>query len=139
MSEVKPYYEGCPDPRRFVSRDEIISLRCLLPVIEVPKVSDIPVDWPGYMGVPISYMDKHDPERFEIVDTIKPKIDGKEIYQRIIIRNKKPELPEWVALSDYGLEMRIAAKRLEKESQSPSAASAPSAGENPSTNHNQQP
>ena len=114
MIEVKPY-EGCPDPRKFVRCDEIISLRYLLPVIEVHHVSDIPVDWPGFMGVPISYMDKHDPERFEIVDTIKPKIDGKDIYQRIIIRNKKPELPEWVALSDYDLEMRIVAKWLAQE------------------------
>ena len=114
MPKLKPY-EGCPDPRKFVSRDEIISLRPLLPVIEVNNVRGIPADWPGFMGVPISYMGKHDPERFEIVDTIKPKIDGKDIYQRIIIRKKKPELPEWVALSDYGLEMRIVAKWLVQE------------------------
>ena len=59
------------------------------------------------MGVPISYMDKHDPDRFEIIDHIKPRIDGKDTYERIVIRNKKPTLPEWCRLSDYGLTMFI--------------------------------
>lgn len=106
MSEVKPY-KGCPDPRRFVSRDEIVALWPLLPVIEVPCIAAIPSDWPGLMGVPITYMDKHDPERFEIVDTIRPIISGKALFKRVVIRNKAPVLPDWLRLSDYGLEMVI--------------------------------
>lgn len=35
--------------------------------IEVGKVSAIPVDYDGVMGVPITYLDRHDPARFEIV------------------------------------------------------------------------
>ena len=35
--------------------------------IEVSKVSDIPIDYDGVMGVPISYMDKYCPEQFEIL------------------------------------------------------------------------
>jgi hypothetical protein len=35
--------------------------------IEVSKVSDIPLDWEGVMGVPITFLDKYNPEQFEIV------------------------------------------------------------------------
>jgi hypothetical protein len=35
--------------------------------IEVSVTKDIPVDYDGVMGVPISYLDKHNPEQFEIV------------------------------------------------------------------------
>ena len=33
--------------------------------IEVSKVLDIPADFGGYMGVPISFMDKYCPEQFK--------------------------------------------------------------------------
>ena len=35
--------------------------------INVDKVADIPCDYPGVMGVPLSFMDKYCPEQFEIV------------------------------------------------------------------------
>lgn len=35
--------------------------------INVEKVADIPCDYPGVMGVPLSFMDKYCPEQFEIV------------------------------------------------------------------------
>ncbi len=35
--------------------------------IEVSKVTDIPVDYKGEMGVPISFLDKYNPDQFEIV------------------------------------------------------------------------
>lgn len=35
--------------------------------IEVSKVTDIPVDYDGEMGVPISFLDKYNPDQFEIV------------------------------------------------------------------------
>ena len=37
--------------------------------INVNKVADIPEDWAGAMGVPISFLDKHNPEQFEILGT----------------------------------------------------------------------
>ena len=36
--------------------------------INVDKVSDIPVDYDGVMGVPITFLDKHNPNQFEIID-----------------------------------------------------------------------
>jgi hypothetical protein len=35
--------------------------------IEVSKVADIPEDWMGAMGVPITFLDKYNPEQFEIL------------------------------------------------------------------------
>jgi hypothetical protein len=35
--------------------------------IEVSKTSDIPFDYDGYMGVPITFLDKYNPEQFEII------------------------------------------------------------------------
>lgn len=35
--------------------------------IEVSKITDLPVDYNGVMGVPITYLDKHNPDQFEIL------------------------------------------------------------------------
>jgi hypothetical protein len=35
--------------------------------IEVGKTSEIPVDYDGAMGVPITFLDKYNPEQFEIL------------------------------------------------------------------------
>jgi hypothetical protein len=37
------------------------------PAIEVPRVADIPMDYDGAMGVPITFLDKYNPEQFEIL------------------------------------------------------------------------
>lgn len=59
--------------------------------INVDRVADIPVDYNGVMGVPISIMDKYNPEQFEIIGLAKypcPKINGRSTYARILIRKK---------------------------------------------------
>ena len=35
--------------------------------INVDKTAEVPMDWDGAMGVPITFLDKHNPEQFEIV------------------------------------------------------------------------
>lgn len=68
--------------------------------INVNKVTDIPCDYDGIMGVPITFMDKYNPEQFEIVgefnngsdselDLAKPIVKGKQMYSRVAIRLKK--------------------------------------------------
>ena len=76
-------------------------------VIEVSKIADIPMDYNGVMGVPITFMDKYNPEQFEIIgmaedngkglsgeaaewDGVNPHciINGKAMYKRIFIRKK---------------------------------------------------
>lgn len=76
--------------------------------IEVSKVVDIPLDYAGVMGVPITFLDKYCPDQFEIVGLDRytvPKeflvggrvaINGKPTYARILIRNKYPEQPKEV-------------------------------------------
>lgn len=46
--------------------------------INVDKVSDIPYDYTGVMGVPITFLDKYNPEQFEIVAFRKGE-DGKDL------------------------------------------------------------
>ena len=84
--------------------------------IEVSKTSDIPYDYSGAMGVPITFLDKYNPEQFEIIGQslecanmtiIKNqlgKLNGgprfyikrngtlKRMYERVLIRNKHPRL-----------------------------------------------
>lgn len=63
--------------------------------INVDKTSDIPMDYAGAMGVPITFLDKYNPEQFEIIkfrkgdDDKDLSINGKYPYFRIIIRNKR--------------------------------------------------
>ena len=64
--------------------------------INVDKTSDIPMDYDGVMGVPITFLDKYCPEQFEIIgneDSLQiPKgrgyIKGRRLYGRIFIRKK---------------------------------------------------
>lgn len=74
--------------------------------VNVNKVAEIPFDYKGIMGVPITFMDKYNPDQFEILGFMntgeenegirykgtphgRPTINGKEIYFRILIRNKR--------------------------------------------------
>jgi hypothetical protein len=79
--------------------------------IEIPFTDAIPSDFEGVMGVPISFLDKYNPEQFEILgsrrwsksavllplyrgkktlDTDKSTtINGKETYDRVFIRHRK--------------------------------------------------
>lgn len=68
--------------------------------IEVGKTSEIPMDYDGIMGVPITFLNKYNPDQFEIVGNLgsyapdgyslasKIHINGQKIYKRIAIRNR---------------------------------------------------
>lgn len=43
--------------------------------IEVSKVADIPLDYAGVMGVPITFLDKYSPEQFEIIGLLQSSTD----------------------------------------------------------------
>lgn len=77
--------------------------------IEVSKTSDIPYDYDGVMGVPITFLDKYNPEQFEILGMAasagynekivgikfegkkdaRPLINKKNTYARIFIQRRK--------------------------------------------------
>ena len=63
--------------------------------INVNKTKEIPMDYNGVMGVPITFLHKYNPEQFELIQFRKGNddkdlsIDGKCPYFRILIKNKK--------------------------------------------------
>ena len=63
--------------------------------INVNKTQDIPMDFDGVMGVPITFLHKYNPEQFELIkfrkgnDEKDLSINGKCPYFRILIKNKK--------------------------------------------------
>ncbi len=63
--------------------------------INVDKTQDIPKDYSGLMGVPITFLHKYNPDQFEIVrfrkgdDGKDLRINGKTPYFRILIRNRQ--------------------------------------------------
>lgn len=76
--------------------------------IEVSRIVDIPEDYDGIMGVPVTFIDKYNPDQFEIIWTTDrggdgyledlkkpydrydaPVINGQGKYKRIFIKNKK--------------------------------------------------
>lgn len=67
--------------------------------IEVNKVVNIPQDYDGIIGVPISFLEKYNPNQFEILGNSRYHdgstvandinfINGKQLYTRILIRKK---------------------------------------------------
>ncbi len=79
--------------------------------INVNTYTDIPCDYLGVMAVPITFLDKYNPKQFEIIWTTDrggdgyleeykkpwdrydaPVLQGKGMYTRILIRNKKPQI-----------------------------------------------
>ena len=53
---------------------------------------------PPRFGVPISYMDKHNPEQFRIVGKLRPVMpDGTEKYQRILLEPTEATLAKFLA------------------------------------------
>ena len=82
--------------------------------INVDKTKDIPIDFEGLIGVPITFMDKYNPEQFDIIGIfddkreksaafiqgtptyvdeqhkkyVGPVLNGKALYTRILIKNK---------------------------------------------------
>ena len=74
--------------------------------INVDETKEIPVDYKGVMGVPITFLDKYNPEQFQLLGIMntgeenkgiryigtkhgRPIIKGKEKYLRILIKNKR--------------------------------------------------
>lgn len=92
--------------------------------IHVNRVADIPVDYSGVMGVPITIVDKYNAEQFEIVgeanhgsdseyDLFKPTIGGKLMFKRILVRHRRSQEKDFRILDlfsgaggfSYGMEM----------------------------------
>jgi len=81
--------------------------------IEVSKTQNIPMDYEGPMGVPITFLTKYNPEQFEIIGATESEgtgfscglwdstsgiaqasVNGKRVYKRLFIRNLNPSTVE---------------------------------------------
>ena len=92
------------------SNEELVLIKTYNPIdypkydnydaIEVSKVVNIPKDYDGIMGVPITFIDKYNPNDFEILGDSRYHdgndmaddinfVNGKQKYRRILIRRKK--------------------------------------------------
>ncbi len=83
----------CYDPKKYPQYDNYDA-------INVNTVAEIPMDFDGIMGVPITYLKYHNCLQFNIVgeanhgsdnefDLFKPIVNGKEIFKRILIQKKR--------------------------------------------------
>ena len=97
--ELELYQQYAKTPENYPAYDNYDA-------IEVGKVKDIPEDYEGVMGVPITFLDKFNPNQFEIVgysrghhcpeylklhvglDHSQPYINGKAKYDRILVKRK---------------------------------------------------
>lgn len=76
--------------------------------INVNRTQDIPMDYDGVIGVPITFLHKYNPSQFEIIQFRKGNngkdlsINGKCPYFRILIKNKQPIKAHFVSSSLFG-------------------------------------
>ncbi len=65
--DIKKRHEQLILVRRYAGHEDEYPRYDNYDAIEVSKVADIPSDYAGVMGVPITFLDKHNPDQFEIV------------------------------------------------------------------------
>lgn len=58
--------------------------------IEVSKTADIPMDFDGVMGVPITFLDKYNPEQFEIIGMAKRGAGDPSLKSRVYTKEDYP-------------------------------------------------
>lgn len=80
--------------------------------INVDKTSDIPFDYDGVMGVPITFMDKYNPDQFEIV-AFRKGVDGKDLVYSYTADNQQITPPRQRKIQPY---FRILIRRITKSS-----------------------
>ena len=97
--DIKKRHEDIILHRKYYGNEDKFPKYDNYDAINVDKVNDMPMDYKGVMGVPITFLDKYNLEQFEIIGqmvTTKvdefnhgyPYINGKKIYARILIKNK---------------------------------------------------
>lgn len=89
--------------RRYAGNEDAYPRYDNYDAIEVSKTQEIPMDYEGVMGVPITFMTKYNPDQFEILGCNRgveqdPNrvygrssfLNGKETFKRLFIRNRNP-------------------------------------------------
>lgn len=91
-TNIRPFSHSSPvklnvkfDPLIHKRYDDYDAINC-------DKSTLIPLDFQGVIGVPVSFFSKLCPEQFEIIGLVCPHINGRTLFERILIRNKHPAL-----------------------------------------------
>lgn len=103
--DIKQRHEELILVKKYAGHEDEYPMYDNYDAINVDKVKDIPYDYTGVMGVPITFLDKYNPEQFEIVAFRKGE-DGKDLvftrerervqervqpYFRILVRRQSPD------------------------------------------------
>ena len=106
--DVQKRHEDIPLFKRRAQEPELFPRYDNYDAIEVPKTAFIPVDYDGVMGVPITFLDRYNPDQFEIIghtsaNDLSPAVEalrtdpknrnrgiinGQQKYDRILIRRR---------------------------------------------------
>lgn len=92
--EIKKRHEDINLTKTYVGNEEKYLKYDNYDGINVSKTNDIPRDYKGCMGVPITFLHKFNPEQFKIIQFRKGddgkdlSINGKSTYFRILIKNR---------------------------------------------------
>ena len=89
---LEMYYSYAKTPEKYPKYDNYDA-------INVDKTTEIPFDYDGVMGVPLTFVDKYNPEQFEIVGQMAttkvdefnfgyPFINGQKKYARLLIKQR---------------------------------------------------
>ncbi len=90
--------------------------------ININKTKDIPLDYKGFMGVPITFLHKFNPDQFEIIkfrkgnDEKDLSINGKCPYFRILIKNKRIQT-EFIELTEKEKSQQVISVKTNKGKQ----------------------
>jgi hypothetical protein len=98
--EIKKRHEDMILYRSYKGNEESYPFYDNYDAINIDLAKNVPADYAGVMGVPITFLSKHNPDQFDLVGqmvTTKidefnhgyPYINGKKIYARILIKNKR--------------------------------------------------
>lgn len=75
--------------------------------IEVSKVVDIPLDYAGVMGVPITFLDKYSPEQFEIIGMAKRGAGDPALKSHVYTKDEYPNYSDLNATPTLWVDGRL--------------------------------
>ncbi len=96
--DIAKRHVDIPLTKTYVGNEDFYKRYDNLDGINVNKTKDIPKDYAGLMGVPITFLHKYNPDQFELVrfrkgdDNKDLSINGKCPYFRIVVRNRRPQI-----------------------------------------------
>ncbi|MCM1513075.1 MAG: adenine-specific methyltransferase EcoRI family protein [Oxalobacter formigenes] len=93
--DISKKHKNIPLTKKYIGNEDYYPRYDNYDGINVNRTLDIPMDYQGVIGVPITFLHKFNPEQFEVIkfrkgnDEKDLRINGKPTYFRILVRNKQ--------------------------------------------------